>query len=114
MPTTSPRRILALPPRSRRWVWRSAMRSLLVLVALTSVASADSTDFSPQVRAMFRVAACGGDDAIPDKFPAKTIDAHCQEMKAVYTSYKKAWADGVQEFVAKLRPSDIPTTVVYP
>ena len=90
------------------------MRSLLVLVALAGIAHADSTDFSPQVRAMFRVAACGGNDAIPDKFPQKTIDAHCSEMKAVYTSYKKAWADDVQAFVAKLRPADLTTTVVYP
>src|SRR2546430_2346675 len=117
MPTTWRRRILDLPRRSRRSEWRSAMRSVLVLIALCSAAHADGTDrtdFGPQVRAMFRVAACGGDDAIPDKFPQKTIDAHCQEMKEVYTSYKKAWADGVETFVAKLRPSDLPSTVVYP
>jgi hypothetical protein len=90
------------------------MRSLVVLIALCSVARADGTNFAPQVRAMFRVAACGGDDAIPDKFPQKTIDAHCKEMKEVYASYRKAWADEAQAFIAKLRPSDLPATVVYP
>ena len=93
------------------------MRSVQVLIALCalcSLAHADGTDYGPQVRAMFRVAACGGDDAIPDKFPAKTIQSHCQEMKDIYGSYKRAWMDGAQTFIAKLRPSDIPTTVVYP
>jgi hypothetical protein len=83
------------------------------LIALAGTASADS-NFAPQVRAMFRVAACGGDDAIPDKFPQKTIDAHCKEMKEVYASYRKAWADEAQAFIAKLRPADLPPTVVYP
>ncbi len=90
------------------------MRSVLVLLALSSVAYADGTDYGPQVRAMFRVAACGGDDAIPDKFPQKTIDAHCKEMKEVYASYKRAWADQAEAFIAKLRPADLTTTVVYP
>jgi hypothetical protein len=72
------------------------------------------TDFGPQVRAMFRVAACGGDDAIPERFSAKAITAHCQEMAGIYGSYKKAWMDQAQAFIAQLRPADLPTTVVYP
>jgi hypothetical protein len=35
-------------------------------------------------------------------------------MTAVYASYRKAWADEVQQFIAELRPKDLPTTVVYP
>src|SRR5205823_3656090 len=88
-----------------------------VVVALTLVAAtahADDTSFAPQVRAMFRVAACGSDDAVPVRFPQRTIDAHCKEMAAVYTSYRKAWADEVQKFIADLRPKDLPSTVVYP
>jgi len=63
---------------------------------------------------MFRVAACGSDDAVPDKFSIKTIDAHCKEMAAVYNSYKRAWADEAQKFIAELRPKDLTHTVVYP
>jgi hypothetical protein len=95
----------------------NGMRFAIVLVALAGTAHADpaqGTDFGPQVRAMFRVAACGGDDAIPDKFTPKVIDAHCKEMADVYTSYKRAWADEAQKFIAKLRPADLPATVVYP
>ncbi len=92
------------------------MRKALFAFWLLSagVAHAEGTDFGPQVRAMFRVAACGGDDAVPATFPQKTIDAHCKEMAGVYSSYKKAWADDAQQFIAQLRPKDLPTTVVYP
>jgi hypothetical protein len=77
---------------------------------------AGGTDFAPEVRAMFRVAACGGDEPIPEAFArsAHVIDAHCKEMREVYASYKRAWADRAQAFIAKLRPADAPTTAVYP
>ena len=75
---------------------------------------ASGTDYGPQIRAMFRVAACGTDDAIPDRFSIRTIDSHCKEMQEVYKSYKHAWADRAQSFIAELRPKDLPHTVVYP
>jgi hypothetical protein len=90
---------------------------LVVFAALTGQASADSrpgTEFAPQVRAMFRVAACGGDEAIPDGFATRVIDAHCKEMAGVYASYRRAWADQAKKFISELRPKDVPTTVVYP
>lgn len=90
---------------------------VLVLLAATGVAGADpsaGTDFTPQVRAMFRVAACGSDDPIPERFSKRIVDAHCKEMTAVYASYRKQWADEAQAFIAKLRPQDLPATVVYP
>jgi hypothetical protein len=91
------------------------VRVALVLAVLASTAGADDhTDFTPQVRAMFRVAACGGDDPVPDAFAQKVIDAHCKELVAVYASYRKAWADEAQKFITDLRPKDLPTTVVYP
>jgi len=85
-----------------------------VVCASASARADDPTDFTPQVRAMFRVAACGGDDTIPAQFAAKVIDAHCKEMAGVYASYRRAWADAAQKFIAELRPKDLPTTVVYP
>ncbi len=75
---------------------------------------AAGTDFGPQARAMFRVAACGSDDPIPERFSARAITAHCQEMARIYASYKKAWADGAERFIAELRPKDLPRTAVYP
>jgi hypothetical protein len=72
------------------------------------------TDFGAQARVMFRVAACGGDDAIPQRFSARAIGAHCRDMKEIYASYKKAWADRAAAFIAGLVPRDLPATVVYP
>lgn len=73
-----------------------------------------ATDYGAQVRAMFRVAACGGEEAVPERFNAKTVARHCKEMAELYDSYRSAWADPAQTFIAALRPSDEPHTVVYP
>jgi hypothetical protein len=98
------------------------MRTSCVAIAVLTTAllgsaraePAAGTDFGPQVRVMFRVAACGGDDAIPERFSARAITAHCKEMAGVYASYKKAWADEAKAFIAELRPRDLPRAVVYP
>lgn len=72
------------------------------------------TDFAAQARAMFRIAACGGDEPVAGRFPARTIERHCREMKETYASYRKAWADPAARFIGDLRPTDAPRTVVYP
>jgi hypothetical protein len=74
----------------------------------------EMTDFAAQVRVLFRVSACGSDDAIPERFNAKSIERHCKSMRDLYASYKRAWADRAGKFIAALRPADLPKTVVYP
>jgi hypothetical protein len=97
-----------------------AMRTVVVVAILVGSLSADAdpdskgTDYGTQVRAMFRVAACGSDDAVPDRFSIHTVDSHCREMTDVYKSYKRAWADAAERFIAELRPKDLTHTVVYP
>ena len=93
---------------------RTALLATSILLFAAGVSRGDGTDFGPQARAMYRVAACGGDDPIPDHFNSKVVDSHCSELRAVYRSYKKAWADPAQTFIAELRPHDLTTTVVYP
>jgi hypothetical protein len=101
---------------------RSSSVAIVVLTtalaaALPGAARAEpaaGTDFGTQARQMFRVAACGSDDAIPERFSAKAITAHCKEMAAIYASYKRAWADRAESFIADLRPKDLARTVVYP
>ncbi len=73
-----------------------------------------TVDFGPQVKVLFRVAACGSDEAPPERFNAKSIDRHCKEMAQEYASYRKAWADQAAKFISALRPADLPKTVVYP
>lgn len=95
------------------------MRSYLAvlvtsLVASTAYADGNTTDFAPEVKTLFRVAACGNDDAIPERFSKSAIENHCKDMQGMYASYKRAWADKAQAFIAGLRPADLPKTVVYP
>ncbi|NVB79197.1 MAG: hypothetical protein HOV81_12420 [Kofleriaceae bacterium] len=86
-----------------------------VLLCLSSAAHADDgTDFTAQAKAMFRIAACGSDDAIPRRLSARAIDAHCDRMKWIYGQFKKTWIDDAKPYIAKLRPDDLPSVVVYP
>ena len=95
---------------------RALAVTLLLALALQGPAVADDvgTDFGPQARALFRVAACGGDEALPERIPAKQIASHCRTMTNLYGSYRRAWGNTAGSFIAKLRPADAPTTVVYP
>lgn len=71
--------------------------------------------FTPEIRAAFRVAACAGDDAwIPPQVDRKIVDAHCEKLKPAFAEYKKEWLDVAMPFIAKLRPPNLPTVVVYP
>lgn len=73
------------------------------------------TQFTKEVQAAFRVAACGGDDSlIPAGIDKKMVDAHCQMLKSGYDEYKREWIDVAAPFLAKLRPANLPKQVVYP
>src|SRR5688572_20329869 len=74
----------------------------------------ETTDFAAQVKTLFRVAACGSEDAIPERFNAKAIERHCKEMTDLYASYHRAWADQASKFISALRPANTPKTIVYP
>ncbi|HEX8107614.1 MAG TPA: hypothetical protein VF516_07780 [Kofleriaceae bacterium] len=96
---------------------RAAFAAIVLTAALLGAARAEpsgGTDFGAEARVMFRVAACGGDDAVPERFSARAIAAHCRDMAEIYGSYKKAWAEPAQAFIAGLRPKDLPRVVVYP
>lgn len=98
---------------------RGYVRSVFIscwIAGLAGSAMADpgGTDFGPQAKLLYRVGACGTDEALPAHMPAKMIDSHCKEMRALYASYHRAWADKVTAFVKELVPSSAPKTVVYP
>jgi hypothetical protein len=88
-------------------------------VATPDAAVAEETlegaQFTKEVLAAFRVAACGGDDSlVPSHVDKKLVDAHCALLKPNYAEYKREWLDVAGPFIAKLRPAGLPTTVVYP
>ncbi len=99
------------------------MRSYLAFTAVCLVATnavadgkapAAPRDYASEVKTLFRIGACGNEDPVADKLPKKAITAHCKEMADLYASYKRAWADQAGAFIGKLKPADLPKTVVYP
>jgi hypothetical protein len=71
--------------------------------------------FTKQVQAAFRVAACGGDDSLlPPQVDKKLVESHCALLKPNYAEYKREWLDVAGPFIAKLRPSGLPNVVFYP
>lgn len=73
------------------------------------------TLFTKEIQAAFRIAACGGDDSfIPAGIDKKMVDAHCAMLTSGYEDYKREWVDVAGPFLAKLRPANLPTEVVYP
>jgi len=74
----------------------------------------EGTDFTSEAKDMFRVAACGSDEAIAARFAKQMIDTHCERMGRIYAWYRVSWVNKAKPFIAKLRPADAPTTVVYP
>jgi hypothetical protein len=87
--------------------------------AAAAAAAADpplaGAQLTKQVKAAFRVAGCGGDDAwIPPQIDKKLVDQHCAMLTSGSAEYKKEWLEVAVPFIAKLRPANVPATVVYP
>jgi len=88
--------------------------ALGVLLAAPPRARADAgtaQDFSAQVRLVYRVALCGGSDALPERVDAKMHAKHCKELVASIAEYKKEWLDKAMPFIAKVRPAGLPPKV---
>lgn len=105
------------PHGTTRTQFRRVGLAAAACAALAGRAHADPApdpNFASQVRAVFRIAACGSDDELPARFNARTINGHCKMMAATYASYRRAWVDRAQPFIAALRPADLPPRAVYP
>ncbi len=74
----------------------------------------EGANFIDQARELYRIAACGGDDAVSDKFDAAVVDAHCKELRGLMDDYKAHWVQVAMPFIADLVPKDLPPRVVYP
>ncbi len=71
-------------------------------------------EFASQARALFRVAACGGDLAVPSHLDQGIVDKNCAILKAESAWFKARWVDRARPFLGKLQPAGLPTRAVYP
>jgi hypothetical protein len=82
--------------------------------AFPALAHAAPVDFTPQAKTIWRVGACASTDAIPAGLDKKQIDKHCKAIAAGMAKYKKSWLDKATPFFAKVVPSGLPKSIVYP
>lgn len=71
-------------------------------------------DFGAEARLLFRVAACTGNAAIPESLDRDVIDRHCNELLPRMRAYHDQYLTVMRPYLARLRPSGLPPTVVYP
>jgi hypothetical protein len=71
-------------------------------------------DFGPEARLLFRVAACGSNDPLPDELDARIVKAHCDEILPKIASYRRRYVNVAKPFLTALSPKDLPDKVVYP
>jgi hypothetical protein len=99
----------------------SLLLATLCLVICSSGAPAaaqtDGTqgeDFAAEAKLLYRVVACSGNAALPANLDPKIVDRHCQPLKARMERYRRVYLARATPFLAALRPSGLPDTVIYP
>jgi hypothetical protein len=83
-------------------------------VSAETPAPPQGQEFLSDVRLLYRIAACGGDDPLPENVDPALVKEHCAWLAAREAKYRKDYVEGAAGFIAKLRPTSLPKTVVYP
>jgi hypothetical protein len=76
--------------------------------------AASGQDFGKEARLLYRVAACGGDDALPANLDAKVVERHCAWLLPRMEAYRRQYLARARLFFAKVIPADLPNRVIYP
>ncbi|MEJ7601941.1 MAG: hypothetical protein WKG01_28860 [Kofleriaceae bacterium] len=79
-------------------------------------AATGGVDFIADAKLLFRIAACGGSDPLPEAFAAhaKIIASHCKKIGDQVARFRAAYFDRHQKWFRAVVPEDVPATVVYP
>ncbi|HEY5951903.1 MAG TPA: hypothetical protein VIV40_40685 [Kofleriaceae bacterium] len=88
------------------------------VLALSASAHADSrtgggVDFIDDAKLLYRIAACGGSDAVADKL-TKIVDKHCKAINEKLDKFRAEYFGKNREWFTTVVPKDVPKTVVYP
>jgi hypothetical protein len=86
--------------------------AIAVVAALAGAAHATPRDFTPEVRTLYAVGACG--EAAPVAYDASVVATHCRALATAVKSWKTNWRDKAAPFFAELLAKGYPKTVVYP
>lgn len=89
----------------RAWV-------VVCVVLCAAPAAAAPRDFTPDVRALFAVAACG--EAPPTGFDPAVVRAHCKELAKPIAAWRTHWRDPAAPFFRELLGGKYPPAIVYP
>jgi hypothetical protein len=86
---------------------------ILVVLAIATPARAEGVDFIGDAKRLYRIAACGGSDAVDDKL-VKIVERHCKWIADKLDKFRAAYFVKHREWFAAVVPKDVPKTVVYP
>ena len=102
--------------RLRTSVLFGVLFTLAVSVCALAAAAQESSgqDFGADARLLYRVAACGGNEALPANLDAKVIEKHCRMLQPQMEAYRRLYLARAQPFFAKVDPPNLPARVVYP
>jgi hypothetical protein len=91
------------------------MRLALLVVFVPALAFADPAlhEFLHEGKTLLVVGACA-DGAVPETIKPAIVEAHCKILKKSQEQYKSDWLAKAEPFFAKIVPSTVSKTVVYP
>ena len=71
-------------------------------------------DFSKEVRLLYRVVACGGDEPLPPPLDPARLEEYCGWLVPRLAAYERDYLGKARPFLAARRPANLPPKVVYP
>lgn len=79
-----------------------------------STAAGEPADFTAEAKLLFRIAACAGNDPVPEAIDPQQVERHCVNIRRRVDEYRSRYLDKARPFFAALVPGDVAKTVVYP
>jgi hypothetical protein len=92
---------------------RSAAALLALVMSATTAHAEGGHDFIDDAKLLYRVAACGGSDAVDVKWQ-KTVDKHCKAINKNLAAFRAQYFDKGRDWFKANVPATVPKTVVYP
>lgn len=87
--------------------------ALLAVLGAASPAHAEGHDFIDDATLLYRVAACGGTEAVDAKWQ-KIVDKHCKAITTRLAAFRTQYFDKGRAWFTANVPASVPKTVVYP